>query len=580
MTALRSAAARRMTAVALACVIALAGCASIPTTGPVREGDAGVAPPGPVLPILQGPQPGDDPLAIMQGFLTASAGGPVSGFDIAREFLTKQAAAAWVPLEQVTIFDSRNLERRVDEETGVVTFSVPVAAVVDASGVMTESAADVRQDIEFTITHVESGEYRISELDNGIIISEANFVRYFRPVALTFASTDMTTTVPDFRWFANNEQIATAAARELIKGPSVWLADAVVTGFPATSSLAVDAVVVEDGEARVALAAGSAGTPEQRALAAEQMEATLMQLPQVSSVTTTVGGVALAAASERQLGPAPVPDPRAAVIASGRFGLWDSSYLELTVDPAGAVPADARSLALSYDLLTAAFITGQGLWVTDAPSRADSFVPYEAGAPPPEEPLDARLLIAHGSLASASYDRHGWVWAVATQSAGEMHVVPATGEAESGLVLDATWLQGRTVDAIAVSRDGARIAVLSRAAQQPILEVAAIVRDSAGTPISLGPPLALAPSARPSVEIAWSEPRYIVMLGEVAGDIMQVMVGGPSADVSAIAEASAFSVRFNERSLVAVTESGELQVRSGNGWARQQLGVTDVAFAG
>jgi hypothetical protein len=36
---------------------------------------------------------------------------------------------------------------------------------------------------------------------------------------------------------------------------------------------------------------------------------------------------------------------------------------------------------------------------------------------------------------------------------------------------------------------------------------------------------------------------------------------------------------YGERTLVAVTDAGELQVRSGN-WAPQQLGVTDVAFAG
>lgn len=572
--------ARRFAAFVLLAMFALAGCASIPTAGPVRPGDAGVAPPGPVLPILQGPQPGDDPLAIMQGFLTASAGGPVSGFDIAREFLTKQAAAEWVPLQQVTIFDSRNLGRAVDEETGVVTFSVPVAAVVDESGVMTESAPDVRTDIEFTVTPTETGEYRISELDHGIIISEANFVRYFRPVALMYASVDRTTVVPDYRWFANNEQMATAVARELIEGPSVWLADAVVTGFPATSSLSVDAVVIEDGTARVELAAGSAGTPEERALAAEQMEMTLQQIPTVFEVTTRVGGVALAASENRLLANAPVPDQRAAVIASGRFGLWDSSNLVLTVDDTGAMPQGARNLALSYDLMAAAFITDEGLWVTNAPAHAAQFVEYVPGAEPPQELLDARLLVEHGALTSASFDRHGWVWTVASMGAGEIYTSPAGGAPESVLRLDAPWLQGRSVDAIAVSRDGARIAILSRAAQQPILEVSGIVRDAAGTPISIGPPLALAPSSRPAVEIAWSEPRYIVMLGEAAGDITQVMVGGPSTDITAIAGATSFGVLFNERSLVAVTDAAELRVRSGNSWARQQTGITDVAFSG
>jgi hypothetical protein len=573
--------ARRTLAVALAlAAVLLAGCAGIPTDGPVRAGDGGVATPEPVLPILQGPQPGDDPLAIMQGFITASAGGPVSGFDIAREYLSKQMAAEWSPLQQVTIFDSRNLDRQLDEETGVVTFRVPVAAVVDESGVMTESAPDARQDIEFTVTQTDSGEYRISQLDNGIIISEANFVRYFRPVALQYATTDLAVQVPEYRWFANNEQLATVAARELVEGPSVWLADAVITGFPATSSLAVDAVVVEEGVAHVSLAAGSAGTPEERALAAEQMELTLTQLPTVSSVTTTVGGVPLTASDQSQLAVAPIPDARAAVIASGRFGLWDSSTLELVVDESGAVPVDARGLALSYDMSTAAFITSEGLWVTDAPARAESFTAYDSSAPVPESELDARLLIPGASLVSASYDRHGWVWTTSAQSAGVLRTAPASGELDAALELAAPWLVGRTVDAVSVSKDGARVAILSRAAQQPILEVAGIVRDAAGTPISIGPPLAVAPSIRPSIDVSWSEPRYLVVLGEVAGDFSQGMVGGPTTDISSLAGAAAFSVRYGERSLVAVTDAGELQVRSGNSWARQQQGITDVAFAG
>lgn len=573
--------ARRVLAAALAlCAMLLAGCAGIPTDGPVRAGDGGVATPEPVLPILQGPQPGDDPFAIMQGFITASAGGPVSGFDIAREYLSKQMAAEWSPLQQVTIFDSRNLGWSVNEETSSITVSVPVAATVNEFGVMTESAPDARQDIEFTVTETESGEYRISQLDNGIIISEANFVRYFRPVALQFATTDLEVAVPEYRWFANNEQLATVAARELVAGPSAWLADAVVTGFPATSSLAVDAVVVEDGVAQVALAAGSAGTPEERALAAEQMELTLMQLPTVSSVATTVGGVPLTASEESQLSVAPIPDARAAVIASGRFGLWDSSSLDLTVDDSGAMPADAHGLALSYDLSTAAFVTAEGLWVTDAPSRAEGFVPYDAAAPAPETAMDARLLIPGGGLLSPSYDRHGWLWTTSAQAAGVLRTVPAGGDADSVLELAAPWLAGRTVDAVSVSKDGARVAILSRASQQPILEVAGIVRDATGTPISLGPPLAVAPSIRPSIDVSWSEPRYAVVLGEVAGDFTQGWVGGPTSDISSLPDATSFSVRFGERSLVAVTEDGELRIRSGNRWARQQQGITDVAFAG
>lgn len=559
----------------------LAACSSIPTTGPVRAGDSGVATPEPVLPILQGPQPGDDPRAIVQGFLTASAGGTITGFDIAREYLTTEAAREWEPLFSVTIFDSRQVTLKVDDESQLVTYSLPVAAVLDESGVMTESAPEVRQDLDFQLVMTEAGEFRIDQLDPGIIISEANFVRAFRPVALAFASTDLTAVVPDMRWFANNDQLATVTARELIEGPSPWLADSVITGFPATSSLAVDAVVIDDGVARVALAAGSAGNAAQRALAAEQMALTLQrQLPAVTSVETTVGGVPLTGSAESTLEPVILPELLAVVAAGGRLGVWDGASLNVTPTEFGALPADARGLALAYDFNTAAYANGEGLWITDAPVRREEFVPYQLDAEVPEELLVASLVLPGNSLVAPSYDRFGWVWTMAQTSSGKVSVISSSDLDAEPLQLEASWLGGRSVQAIAISRDGARAAVLSRVGAQQVVEVVSVIRDGAGVPLSLGEPLGIAPSVRPAIDVAWSDTNNLVVLGEDAGYLTLATVGGRTADIAAITGAVSFSVRFGERTLVAVTEEGEFQVRSGNSWAPQYMGVTDVAFAG
>ncbi len=99
----------RRALVLLAACLALAACTSIPTSGSVRAGDFDVVQPGPIPPILQGPSPNATPRSIVQGFLTASAGGSVSGFDVAREFLTGPSAVEWDPLAKITIFDSRQV---------------------------------------------------------------------------------------------------------------------------------------------------------------------------------------------------------------------------------------------------------------------------------------------------------------------------------------------------------------------------------------------------------------------------------------------------------------------------------------
>jgi len=570
--------ARRALAVALL-VLTLTACASIPTHGPVHEGDAGVATPGPVLPVLQGPAPGDDARAIMQGFLTASAGGAVTGFDVAREYLTPAAGLSWEPLQQVTIFDSRQVTIKVDDELGIFTYSLPVAAVLDEHGVLVENGSQVREDLEFTVALTAEGEYRIAGLDNGIIISEANFTRYFRPVALGFASPDLTTVVPELRFFANNDQIATMAARELIQGPSAWLVDAVVTGFPATSSLAVDAVVVDKGLAQVALAAGSAGSAEQRALAAEQMELTLLQLPNVTSVQTTVGGVPLTTTEEKQLQQAPPPEAVAAVIADGRLGLWDGTQVTVTPDAMGALPADARDIALAYDLARVAWVTDEGVWVSDAMAQRDAFVPHEAPMALPDGQVDAELVTTGAGWVGPSFDRFGWLWSAQAEG-GTLTVVAPWVDEDATVELAADWLQGREVDALAVSRDGSRMAVLSRVSDQAVVEVVAISRDASGTPLSLGIPLAVAPDSRLSTQLGWADAVSLVILSEASGDIELATVGGQSLDISALSEAMSMSVRYGDRSVVAVTDSHELQVRSGNRWVPRWAGVSDVAYAG
>src|SRR5690606_26441646 len=141
----------------------------------------------------------------------------------------------------------------------------------------------------------------------GIVMSAADFDRFFRPVSLYFAASDGTTQVPEVRWFADNDQIATATARELVEGPSAWLAGGVQTGFPPGSALGVDSVVVTEGVASVALALGSAGDPEQRSLAQQQMLLTLTQLPLVQEVVTTVGTVPIGGDNSVTLEPPALP---------------------------------------------------------------------------------------------------------------------------------------------------------------------------------------------------------------------------------------------------------------------------------
>ena len=207
----------RLVACLGAALLALAACASIPDSGPVNEGNADVSPVEPLVPIQEGPNPGDDPTAIVRGFLTAAAGGIATDFSVAREFLTADAAAGWDPAAQTLVY-SGALTPDWDEPSGTVTYQVPLASGIDESGRRLDAASDELAQLEFTLTQGQDEQWRIAELSDGVLLSQANFNRFFRAVDLVFATPDLTTAVPEVRWLPANN-VVTSAARELVEGP-------------------------------------------------------------------------------------------------------------------------------------------------------------------------------------------------------------------------------------------------------------------------------------------------------------------------------------------------------------------------
>lgn len=568
---------RRAFVIAALCA-SLTACVSIPHDGAVRANDADVGQASPLLPVLQGPEADATPRAIVQGFIKAAAGGSVSSFDVAREFLTGTASAAWDPLAQVTIFDSRAVTLTFDETTGVFTYRVPVAGQLDASGVLVEAVPDATSDLEFTVSTDEEGSYRVSGLEDGIVMSAADFARFYRPVPLYFASADGATMVPELRWFPSKDQIATVVARELVEGPSLWLADAVQTGFPPGATLAVDAVVVADGTATVALAPGSAGTPAQRSLAGEQLRLTLTSLPNVQSVVTTVGDLPLDGDDSASLSEPPLPSEQAAVIADNRLGYWDGEEVSVTPIESGVVPAGASGLALAYDLSRVAMVFDGDVVTSTALADAPALEPQSGPLEQPDLPAIATSLVLDGeALVAPSYDSEGWLWSTESLSAG---VILAAGQDGTVLELGAPLLSGRPIQAIAVSRDGTRLAVLSRANGGQVLEVMAIVRDTDGGPLSLGAPLALYPSAEAASGLAWVDSVSLAVLAEDTGSVALVTVGGWTEVSAPVPSAVGLSARNGARTLLVVDAEGMLAAGSGSGWTPLASGVRDVAFAG
>ena len=574
----------RLRALALLCAaaLALAACASIPDSGPVNEGDADVSPVEPLVPIQEGPNPGDDPQAIVRGFLTASAGGVATDFSVAREFLTAEAATEWDPTVQTLVYDSGTVAPDWDEPSRTVTYEVPLASAIDESGRRVDTAGDEVARLEFTLAQDDDDQWRIARLDDGVLLTQANFNRFFRPVDLVYATADQSTIVPDLRWLPDNN-VATSAARELIEGPSTWLADAVVTGFPATAALAVESVLVAGGVATVDLTPQSAGSVSERALAEEQMRRTLTGLPSITDVDVRIGGLPLASDGSVTLATGPVPEETAAAIVDGQLGMWDGEDLFVGPLASGGLGDGSYGMALTYDGGTVAFVRDGSSLVTAPSLSAEGTVLVEAtsGLGEPTGLLQVDTVHVGEALVSPSYDRHGFLWTTERTGADGFVVIAPDG---SVVRLDSEWLQTRSVIGLAVSRDDARLAVVSRSGGQPAVEVAAIIRDADGVPLSLGEPVTAGAGVGAGVDVEWVDDTTVGVLGEpaegTASTLWLVQVGGGTSAIPSVRDAVDMAVRSGESSVLVVAADGTVEERSGTSWAPVTQGVAELAYAG
>ena len=203
---------------------------------------------------------------------------------------------------------------------------------------------------------------------------------------------------------------------------------------------------------------------------------------------------------------------------------------------------------------------------------------------PPETPdatggpvIPTKTIVEGSNLVTPSFDPGGWLWTSEAVSDGTVTVAAPDGTVTQ---LAAAQLKGRTVQALAVSRDGARVAVLSRASGVQVLEVMAVVRDDKGAPVSLGDPLALGPAVPDSIDVAWLDDVSLAVLGAPSGPISIVEVGGWTTEVKAPDGAISITARNGVPTILAVGADQTLVARSGNSWISRSPNVSQVAFAG
>lgn len=276
----------------LVVLLVLAGCVSPPSAGPIREGMEGPVPEAPeplVRAIANPPRPGMDPLEVVAGFLSAAAAAG-DDFAVARQYLAPQAAADWNPGAGVTIAASD--VPRLTPKSGAVAIEFLRVGVVSASGVLVDESPAASA-LEVPVAQLD-GQWRITGPPPGLLLSRQQVARAFAVRNAYFVDPSSRWAVPDVRLvpLTGTQAQATALVTALLAGPSQWLADSVVTSIPVGLQLALGAVPVSDGVARIQLT-GPQATLDEAAAArfGAQFAWTLRQVSQVEAFTVSIDGV-------------------------------------------------------------------------------------------------------------------------------------------------------------------------------------------------------------------------------------------------------------------------------------------------
>jgi hypothetical protein len=435
----------RRFAPALAAVAVLAGCANVPVAGPVqivREPPQAAGVNAPDLAVLaQEPQPGQSARDIVRGFLEAMADFG-DHYGVARSFLSPAASAHWASAAGVQVYDAADLVIS-EPDHGVVTATAPRAAIIDASGDYRPAAGILRARLGLAKV---AGQWRITSLPDGLLLSSADFQHTYRAVDLYYLSPIAPVLVADPVFLqARLGDLPSALVAALLAGPTPALAGAVRSSVPPGTQL-TGPVTINSGVVYVPLNRAVAGlTPARYRSFTAQLAFTLGAFG-VQAVQVDVPGISL---------------PGPAEVSLANLKGYDPDVLHGFVPAYVSTPAGVRRLvghapvlAGSAGLISPELSADGRLLAGLLPATGGQTVVEGA----PGRPLSAVSPIAPGMLAP-SFAADDSLWVVADLRLGRQEVlrIPPHGPVQ---VVQTPGLDALgPLTGLTVSRDGSRVAV-------------------------------------------------------------------------------------------------------------------------
>lgn len=271
--------------------LALSGCSGIPTSSQVFYGEEISEDTSTqfVRVIARPPSLDMSPEEIVRGFLDACAD-PSGNYEIARQYLEVNVGETWNPLTGIEVYESSTI--KISREQNSLTVGADKIGTISDLGRFQSGDPGAQISKSFDLEQNSGNQWRISNLNDGILLSSGDVDRSFRSFPIYFFNTGLTSLVTDNLLVpVSNSGAATSLVRSLLDGPSPYLSPVATSAFPVGTTLTYGSVPILNGIAQVDLSKEVLGADEltRRAISA-QIVWTLSSLANVSAVQISVSG--------------------------------------------------------------------------------------------------------------------------------------------------------------------------------------------------------------------------------------------------------------------------------------------------
>lgn len=523
---------RVLPAALVALALLLAGCVSMPSTGPVvdvpvigggdtrRASDIDARPPG------EGASRSD----IVGGFLDAMTAWPVQ-INVAKKYLTDEAATGWNPERRTIVYTDA---QPVRESGGTVQVRLSAADALDEAGAWTGALSGPDLQLDFRLT-VEDGEYRIVDPMDALVVPVTWFQQRYRQVSLYYFDPIAQILVPEPVFVPQGDQLATSLVTGLMEGPPPRARGIVRSFLPRGLAVALSVPVDDKGVAEINLVGDAPRlTAEESELMLAQLAWTLRQDPSIRALRVTMGGRDLpipGGASQFPVTGGEAFDPSGSSAASTLFGIsrgqlvgGGAGDLSVASGPFGQTDAGLVAVAVRPDGRQAAGVDDGGRRVRVGPVRAEGAA------------AEARTVLTGGTYTRLSWDVAGRLWVLDQARGGARVWLVEGGRARQVVVRGIT---GRDARSLIVSRDGTRLVGVVRTTGGDEVRSARVQIDGRGRVAGIRAPLLVRAAEGTQIEdLAWTTPVRVALLTTTAPGVLYevevIAVDGASVGVDSL----------------------------------------------